>query len=627
MMMMRLAMDFISGHLPGQLDNGEPAFIDQRANVPVDGCNTQPPDLASCQFQNFARSERPIGPLECPADRSALPGITFHPAAPWFWRPLRQNSNVVRAPNPNSIANCMRLTVLWTLTLIPTIRLPAQGSAAKPPRLVVALAIDQFRPDYLDRWRSQFTGGFALLLRDGVFYPRGEQDHAITETAPGHSTMMSGRSPASTGIVTNDLGVTDSASPVLLSSAMGASPRRFKGTTLLDWMFARDPNTKSLSVSRKDRGAILPIGRSRGPVFWWSQGRFTTSRYYADTLPAWVSAWNTRDPIDRLKGTTWSLSHDQSFYQEPDDRPFEAGGVDRVFPHRIPADSARAANQIIGFSVFDSLTLDFTIAGIGALKLGQRAGTDFVSVSLSTMDAVGHRWGPGSREVHDHVLNMDRWLGQFLDSLGKLVPLGSVVITLTSDHGVTDFPEAGAGGRLELSPRVATLDAWARQHGDSGLRAGSEEGLVFGEFNTAAARYHLNVDSLASAQATQIASLPGVRRVYTPATLARAHSSDTEAMRWRRQIPPGFSWLVAVSVQPHWVFGGGTGSTGHGTTNPDDVRVPILFRIPGTGAARVERVVRTVDIAPTLAALLGLRPSQAVEGRVLPEVLRHAPRR
>jgi len=165
----------------------------------------------------------------------------------------------------------MRLTALWTLALIPAIRLPAQGPAANPPRLVVAIAIDQFRPDYLERWRSQFTGGFAFLLRQGVFYPRGEQDHAITETAPGHSTMMSGRSPASTGIVTNDLGVTDSASPVLFSSAMGASPRRFKGTTLLDWMFARDPNTKSLSVSRKDRGAILPIGRSKGPVFWWSQ--------------------------------------------------------------------------------------------------------------------------------------------------------------------------------------------------------------------------------------------------------------------------------------------------------------------------------------------------------------------
>ena len=521
----------------------------------------------------------------------------------------------------------MRLSAVCTLALIAAARLPAQRPATIRPRLVVAIAIDQFRPDYLDRWRSQFSGGLAFLLREGVFFPRGEQDHAITETAPGHSTMMSGRSPASTGIVTNELGVPDSTSPVLGSSAMGASPRRFIGTTLLDWMFARDPNTMSLSVSRKDRGAILPIGRARVPVFWYSQGRFTTSRYYADTLPTWVSIWNARDAIDRLRGTAWTLSHDVSWYPEPDDRPFEAGGVDRVFPHRIPADSSRAANQIINISVFDSLTLDFAIDGIGALKLGQRAGTDFVSISLSTTDAVGHRWGPGSREMHDHVLNVDRWLGQFLDSLGHMVPLDQVVVTLTSDHGVTEFPEAGAGGRLDLAPQARALNAWAQLHGDSGLRASTEEGLLFGEFADAATKYHLNVDSVASALAARIAARPGVRRVYTSGTLATAKTTDIDAMRWRRQIPSGFSWLVAVSVRPHWVFGAGSSSTGHGTTNPDDVQVPILFRVPGLPAARVERVVRTIDIAPTLAALLGIKPRQAVEGVALPEVLRHVPAR
>jgi hypothetical protein len=492
---------------------------------------------------------------------------------------------------------------------------------------VVAIAIDQFRPDYLDRWRTQFTGGLAFLLHEGVFFPHGEQDHAITETAPGHSTMMSGRSPASTGIVTNDLGVTDSTAPVIGSSATGASPRRFIGTTLLDWMLARDPNTKSLSVSRKDRGAILQMGRVKAPVFWYSQGRFSTSRYYADTLPAWVTEWNRRDPIDRLKGTAWTLSHDPTFYPEPDDRAFEGGGVDRVFPHVIPADSARAASQIIDFSVMDSLTLDFAIDGIVALKLGQRDGADFVSISLSTTDEVGHKWGPGSREMHDHVLNVDRWLGQFLDSLGRLVPLQRVVFTLTSDHGVTEFPEAGAGGRLDLAPRVRALNAWARAHGDSGLRAGAEAGLIFGDFAAAATRYHLNVDSLASGVATEIAAIRGVRRVYTPAILAAAQASDLDAMRWRREIPPGFSWLVAVSVEPHWVLAGGHSSTSHGTTNPDDVLVPMLFRVPGTPSARVERTVRTVDIAPTLAAILGIRPTEPVEGVVLPEVVRHAPKR
>jgi len=502
----------------------------------------------------------------------------------------------------------------------------AQQPASPPARLVFAIAIDQFRPDYLDRWRSQYTGGLAMLLREGVFFPHGEQDHAITETAPGHSTMMSGRSPASTGIVTNDLGVPDPGAPLIGSTGVGASPRRFNGTTLLDWFLARDPGTRSLSVSRKDRGAILPMGRSKAPVFWYSQGRFTTSRYYADTLPSWVVAWNARDFPDKLKGTSWTLSRDPSLYPELDDRPFEAGGTDRVFPHPLPADSARTANQIINFSVMDSLTLDFTIDGVRALKLGQRNGVDFLSISLSSTDAVGHKWGPGSREMHDHVLNVDRWLGQFFDSLGRMVPLDRVVVSVTADHGVTEFPEAGVGGRLDLEPQVKALNSWAKAHGDSTLGAADDGGLIFGELKRATAR-GINVDSISRALAAELLKMPGVRKVYTPTTLRAAKTTDLDAMRWRRQLPAAFEWLVAVCIDEHWIFGGGKSSTSHGTTNLDDVRVPILFRVPGIAPARVERTVRTVDIAPTLAALLGIKPLETVEGMALPEIRRPAPRR
>jgi len=519
----------------------------------------------------------------------------------------------------------MRVTVVGTLVLVPAL-LAAQRPPAKPPRLVLALAIDQFRPDYLDRWRPQFTGGLAFLLREGVFYPHGQQDHAITETAPGHSTMLSGRSPASTGIVTNELGVPDLNAPLIGSTATGASPRRFLGTTLLDWMLARDPNTKSLSVSRKDRGAILPMGRSVGPVFWYSQGRFTTSRYYGDTLPSWATAWNSRNPVAHVMGTAWTLTHDTSFYAEPDDRVFEAGGIDRVFPHLIPADSARAANLVVNFPAMDSLTLDFAIEGIRALRIGQRNGTDLVSISLSTTDAVGHKWGPGSREVHEQVLAVDRLLGRFLDSLGTLVPLDRVVISLTADHGVTEFPEAGTGGRLELGPQVRALNAWARSRGDTSLHAATESGLIFGQFADPSAS-GLNVDSAAAALAAEIGKMPGVREVFTAKSLAAAKSVDMDAMRWRRQIPSGFSWLVAVAVEPHWVFGSGSGSATHGTTNTDDVGVPILFRVPGATPGRVERSVRTVDIAATLAAALGIKPGEPIEGVALPEVFRPVSRR
>jgi predicted AlkP superfamily pyrophosphatase or phosphodiesterase len=502
---------------------------------------------------------------------------------------------------------------------------PAASQAPTPPRirLVVALTVDQVRPDYLERWRGELPGGLGRLLREGVFFPHGEQDHAITETAPGHSTLMSGRSPASTGIASNDLGVTDPQSLLIESAIVGASPRRFQGTTLFDWMVAHDSATRGFSVSRKDRGAILPIGRAKVPVFWYAEGRFTTSRYYGDTLPGWLREWNARDPVAKLKGTAWNPLRDPSSYPELDDRRFEGGGSDVVFPHLLPDDWTGAASQLAESPYMDSLTLDVALQGARALMLGMRDGTDFLAISLSTTDAIGHKWGPGSREMHDQVLRLDHWLGWFLDSLTTMVPADQIAISLSADHGVTEFPEAGSGGRMATPGAVRLLNQWAASRYRLNLGAILESGLMLADVPALGAR-GVNVDSLSESLAAEIRKTPGVRAVYTPKSLAAASASDHEAGRWRRQIPPGTSWLVAVAIDDGWVWGTSKSSTGHGTTNLTDVRVPILFRIPGVRSAVVTRTVRTVDIAPTLAAVLGVKPTQPVEGVVLPEIV-HLP--
>jgi arylsulfatase A-like enzyme len=504
--------------------------------------------------------------------------------------------------------------------LLAALPLSAQQEPAKPIRLVVALTVDQLRADYLDRFRGEFTGGVGRLLREGVFYPNGEQDHAITQTAPGHSTTMSGRTPASTGILSNDLGVPDPATRLIGSTGAGASPWRFRGTTLADWLKARDSATRVLSVSRKDRGAILPVGRQVAPIFWYSQGKFTTSRYYADTLPTWLQEWNARDPIKALAGTEWRLGRDASSYAEVDDRPFESGGNDRTFPHRLPDDWTMASGQIEHFSVMDSLTFDVALSGIRAMRIGQRDGTDFFALSLSALDNIGHRWGPGSREVHDHMLNLDRWLGAFLDSLGRTVPLDQVVISLTADHGVTEFPEAGQGGRASITAVANDLNRWALSRWGIKLGAASHSGLLVANLSALRAR-GVNIDSLARAVATRVRTLPGVRGAHTPASLAAAPRTDAEANRWRRQYLGGMEWLVAVSVQPDWVWGSSKVETGHGSTNMADFRVPILFRVPGVAPARIEQRARTIDIAPTLAAVLRVRPTEAVDGVALTPVL------
>src|SRR6266498_463134 len=161
------------------------------------------------------------------------------------------------------------LLLLWGLGLGPAPR----------PRLVVVITVDQLRADYLDRYRAQLTGGLGLLLKRGAVFADAYQDHAVTETAPGHSTILSGRWPAHTGIVRNPAGVQDQAAPLIGVTGPGASPARFRGTAFFDWLKAANPGARALSISGKDRGAILPIGRAKQQVYWYVGGFFTTSRY------------------------------------------------------------------------------------------------------------------------------------------------------------------------------------------------------------------------------------------------------------------------------------------------------------------------------------------------------------
>jgi hypothetical protein len=493
--------------------------------------------------------------------------------------------------------------------------------------LVVLIAVDQMRADYLARFASQWTGGFARLYHGGTVFEHGEQDHAATETAPGHATMLSGRYPSHTGIALNSRGVQDRDSPVLdAPDTVGASPRRFRGTTLYDWMLAADPDARVLSVSRKDRAAIFPIGRARGAVYWLSHGSFTTSRYYADTLPSWVQTFNRRHDAERLAGATWNLLLPDSAYPEPDSMPFENGGVDYTFPHHLAGAPGAAARQLNQFPWIDSLTLAFALAGVRATGLGHRDRPDLLSISLSTTDAIGHAFGPDSREIHDHLLRVDRWLGQFLDSLGQLVPVARTVLAFTGDHGVTSLPEYTVlvrherGGRVWLGgvARGATAVLGRSFATSFGLEA--DGGLLVADLVALRAN-GISVDSLAAALGVEAAGLPGVARVYTPRTLAEAPGSDWNATLWRHLLPPDYGWLLCAVTAPGYVWSAGGLDAEHGAAHPEDVAVPIVFYGPGIPAQRIERRVSTVDIGPTLAAFIAVAPTEPVDGRVLDEVL------
>jgi len=506
---------------------------------------------------------------------------------------------------------------------------PPPAPSRLVPTLVVHITVDQFRADYLNRWRSQLTGGLARLLRVGAVFTDAFQDHAMTETAPGHATVLSGRNPASTGIVDNNQGVPDTsdAGRLLEVPGPGASPWRFRGTELFDWIAARYPGARALSVSRKDRGAILPIGRARQQVYWYQSGEFTTSRYYADSLPAWVRDFNAGMVAARAPGRRWELLLPANDYAEPDSEPYERGGRNFMFPHELPSDSDVAAIAVMAMPWMDSLTLALALDGVNHLDLGRGQQPDLLAVSLSTTDAVGHAYGPDSREIHDQVLRLDRYLGAFLDSLERLRDPRRILISLTADHGVTSYPAWSRAhgypqaGQVSADSLIrATLMALAGQAGpgpwiryfDNGLLAMDRAGLT--------AR-GVNVDSVVADLADAMRRVPGVLRVDTRRTLAAADTaSDPIARRWLNLLTPDLPAELMVTLQPRDVWG--SLSAEHGQPSDDDSHVPLIISGRGVRPGRYSRRVSVVDLAPTLAYLLGARPLEKPDGRVLTEALR-----
>ena len=502
--------------------------------------------------------------------------------------------------------------------------------APSRPKLIVVITVDQLRPDYFTRWKSQLTGGLGQLANEGAFFTDGYQDHGVTETAPGHATILSGLWPAHTGIIRNSEGVQDSLAPLLGTAGPGASPRRFRGTTLVDWLKAVDPTSRALSVSRKDRGAILPIGKSKEQVYWYQSGIFTTSRYYADTLPTWVQVFNAQRQPFKAAGTMWTLLLPDSAYKEVDSAAWENGGVNFVFPHRLPLDSVQAAAAVAGVPAMDSLTLLFALEGFEALRLGRKE-TDILAVSLSTTDAIGHAYGPDSREIHDQVLRLDHYLGWFLKRITDRVGRDNVLLVLTADHGVTSFPERTRAKTGAPAYRVSLDSIVTAVNHDLDRLAGAgssprawlefDTGMLFLSDNGRFAALGIKTDSILDALTTRIVRVPGVARVIKPADLARADTaSDPIARRWLHHLPPDAGVVLTVTLQPGSIWSAGDLLIAmHGQPTEDDAHVPILFWGRGVRRGSYPGRMNTVDIAPTLGAVLGLTPLSVVDGHARTE--------
>ncbi len=522
-----------------------------------------------------------------------------------------------------------RLTALVALVLITVLPAAPAGAPAAggPIRLVLLIAVDQFRYDYLTRFRSEYSAGLARLLTDGADFTNAFLEHYPTVTAVGHSTMMTGATPAVSGIVGNDwydrgLGksvtsVEDPQTTLVGGTGEGSSPRRLLVETVGDEMKSASraapgsaPYPRVFGLSLKDRAAIMPSGHMADAAFWFdtATGAFVTSTYYRADLPAWVAAFNAKKPADAYAG-----------------RPWEFLDTSAGPGHVMPALGPSLYPAVFGSPFGNELLLSFATRAIDAERLGQRDVTDMLTVSFSSNDSVGHAYGPDSPEVHDIAVRTDRFIGELLAKVDQVVGLAHTLVILTADHGVAPVPEIQAarhlpGGRLKADELFGPIQAaLATKYGQGQwilATAGTSPYLNYALIT----EKKLDPVEVRTVAAAGAASAPHVARVYTRDQLLRGDvPDDTIGRRLARSHSLERSGDLEIVLDPYWMRA--SAGTTHGTPYSYDAHIPLVFMGPGIRAGHYDENVALNDLAPTVATLLSVETPAGSQGRVLTEML------
>jgi predicted AlkP superfamily pyrophosphatase or phosphodiesterase len=524
-----------------------------------------------------------------------------------------------------------------------TFSAPAEPAPAPTPKLIVAIAVDQFSGNLFDEWRGRFTGGFKRLA-GGVVYPAGYQTHAATETCPGHSTLLTGKHPAKTGIIANtfrdpelnrmvyclnDPGVVLAHDP----KAQPVSPKRLMASTLGEWLKAASPQSRVIAVAGKDRAAINMAGHNADGAFWLIEGYgFTTymapgadaakalapvAGYNASIAKVWKTRpkWTYAHSDCRASAATWNFGGKAWESKLP-----PAGWGESDAPATIKT-------SVMNSPMADEITGDAARYLVKTLKLGQGSATDLLAVSFSATDFIGHRYGSRGPEMCEEMHRLDETLGRLFADLDKLhVPY---LVVLTADHGGSDFAERLQAQGYPMAKRI-----------NSGEVMGRVNQALMAEFNLAKPPLQGNVEEsnivgvpeadkarVAEAAVRVLTAQPEVAAAFTQtellaATVRKGVPPDelTLKERFAESIYPGRSPDVLAALQPQFTLTPaipGTLLAGHGTAWNYDRRVPMLFWWPGAVSETRFLPVETVDIAPTLAGALKLTPPADVDGRCL----------
>ncbi len=559
-----------------------------------------------------------------------------------------------------------KLAVSSTIAVGIVFSFAVAATAREKPQLVLQITVDQLRGDLIDRYRTHVgEGGFRYLMQNGVIFSNAHHRHANTETIVGHTTLSTGTDPAIHGMVANlwfdrktgtpFYNVQDIEYPLVGAAGIdpsneidptqraattdGRSPRNIISSTISDEIAIHfGPASKIFGVSVKDRGSIAMAGHA-GQAYWFSkaEGRFVTSTFYRDDYPAWIADWEAQGKVASYANQDWTLLRDRELYAfaDRDDQAWETElpGFGRTFPHNWGPDDNKYFTTFLTLSpAGDEITVNFAKTLMDAEQIGTDSVTDYLSISLSSTDYVGHVFGPSSLEAEDNFARLDRSISDLLAHVDSTIGLDKTLIVLSADHGAPEHPEYLATVGIEAGlfdfQRVDTEPGFVRLQ----LDFGASRDLIQNFSNPylylnqeLIGQRGLDPTAVELAIAEELQKLPGIAYAVGSSALRSGsvpRTKITEAVL--ANFHPDRSGDIYVVFEPHWFvadFDGLTVASAHGSPWAYDTHVPLIFSGPGITPGTIVRRVETVDVAPTLAAYLGTKPPSGTTGVPLPEVM------
>ncbi|GGB21501.1 alkaline phosphatase PafA [Puia dinghuensis] len=528
---------------------------------------------------------------------------------------------------------------------------PKKTADVKRPKLVVGIVVDQMRWDYLYRYSAHYgEGGLKRLLKEGFSCDNTMINYLPAFTAVGHACIFTGSVPAFTGIAANDwveqstgqrMYCTDDSTVKSIgaedpeSKEGKMSPRNMLVSTVTDeLMLASNFRSKVVGVSIKDRAAILPAGHSATAAFWLddSTGHFITSNYYMTQLPSWVDGFNKQEPVKAYVKNKWTTLYPKSTYGESDtdDQPYEGkfkGDSTTAFPHNLDS-SYKIAKSSFRYTPFgNTLTLDFAKAAVEGYQLGQGDVTDFLTINCASTDYVGHQFGINSIEEEDTYLRFDRDLAAFLTFLDEKLGKDGYTLFLTADHGaahavwfsqnhdipadyflpaqLTDSLNAILGHDFQTPNLVDTISNYQVTFAMKTIRAKK-----------------LDFSAIKKVAVDWLRRQPGITYAIDMSNIGEGPVAEPV----RSMVINGYYYKRSGAIQliPNagWFEGRGKTGTSHGTWNPYDTHIPLIFMGWGIHSGHTEDPVKMTDIAPTVAALLHIQMPNGCVGKPITQVLK-----